>query len=99
MNEDDNEGMGTVAWCVCTLLMVLVLFLMSGCNATGEYFAGQSNEVASCFKADGSTTVFGQSNANAGGCKCTVSPEAGLRVTEAAVSADGECYMKAVIAE
>jgi hypothetical protein len=80
------------------LILLTFLFLLTGCaglGGTGDYFAGTSQEVASCFKASGSSTVMGQTSADASGCKCQISPQAGLRVTEAAVSSDGsQCYMK-----
>lgn len=77
------------------ILSLFLIFFATGCNATGEYFAGTSTEVASCFKAEGSSTFMGQQSATAAGCKCQISPSAGLRVTEAAVSSDGsQCYMK-----
>jgi len=78
-------------------LLLLTILAISACSSAGEYFAGSSTEVASCFNAEGSTTFAGQSNASTSGCKCQISPEAGVRVTEAAVSSDGtECYMKLV---
>ncbi len=82
-----------------TLIFILfTLSLLTGCNSTGEYFAGSSTEVASCFTASGNSTFMGQSTADASGCKCQISPQAGLRVTEAAVSSDGsQCYMKVAI--
>ena len=77
------------------IYLTLAVLLLSGCNSTGDYFAGTSTEVASCFKAGGNWTFMGQSTAGASGCKCQISPQAGLRVTEAAVSSDGsQCFMK-----
>jgi hypothetical protein len=77
------------------LVITAVVLAISSCTSAGEYFAGSSTEVASCFNASGNATFAGQSNAATSGCKCQISPEAGLRVTEAAVSSDGtQCYMR-----
>lgn len=75
------------------LIAMVAIILVSGCANTADYFSGQTNEVAKCFKADGGTTFLGQSTADVSGCFCTISPQAGLRVTAAEISADGECYM------
>jgi hypothetical protein len=81
-------------------LAALLIFALAGCTSAGSHFNTDSDEVASCFTASGSVTFAGQSSGATSGCKCQISPGAGLRVTEASVSSDGsQCYMKADIEE
>lgn len=36
MNNDDKEGMGAVSWAVCSVVLLVLLFVLSGCASSQQ---------------------------------------------------------------
>lgn len=82
--------------CVC-------LLTLCGCSYFGQLEGFDTDpdkqEVAACINGNARATIFGQNDAVASGCRCRISPSAGMRVTEAVVSTNGECSMRMVASQ
>lgn len=81
------------------VITLLALFTLAGCSTNKVAEALRETEgriqAGNCTKATASSTVLGQNDAAAQTCTCTISREAGVKVTSATVSADenGRCEM------